>query len=346
MSKRLRSKPASSKSTKEIAFLDYGNPEACITVGLLPPNLDEDGFLIQAKAHVKAFQSGLRCYQYEKGVRDGKPFEKPTFSVAYLEFTSIPHAKRVNEQLHEKVFLEPGTGDNMSCQCNKPVVGRVFLPPAARENSINHGPTYEAFCKAREEKGQGTQLRAVIEGLKEKLRIKSKTNSKSKLKSLKKRKSDEKPAALLSTNFSEDSSARSNPAQKISADGNLDRKPTEKRKKSRNKPRNKSVNTEDALSSVQKSKEINRESKKAKIKRDTESEKIEAAHFSRLRPKPSKTETNVPTNSARKSPVPPNPSDTSEMAKVTKPKQARKKIVKRKKDDTSSAKQESMTYPS
>lgn len=148
MSKRLRSR---NKQKKDQAFLEYGNPDVCVTVRLLPPSLSQDEFHKQAEEHAETLKAGFRELYYQKGTRDVKAFEKPAFSVAQYEFGSPVVAAKVREQLHGKVFHEPETDDNMACVCVKPIVGVIPVAPVPDTEKIDHGAIFDAFCKLRKE---------------------------------------------------------------------------------------------------------------------------------------------------------------------------------------------------
>lgn len=164
--RKLRLRPKTQKAKKEHVYLEYGNPDACATVRLLPPSLDEQSFLTQAKAHSEALRNGYREFNYQTGTRDVKLFEKPAFSVAHFEFSSVSQAAKVREQLLLKIFHEPQTEDNMLCQVSKPVLGMVYSRPVAKEVSVDHGSTFKAFCSLREETGKAVLLRSIIDELK------------------------------------------------------------------------------------------------------------------------------------------------------------------------------------
>lgn len=169
MSKKLRLWPKAQKAKKEHVYLEYGNPDACATIRLLPPSLDEQSFLSQAREHSEALKNGYREFNYQIGTRDFKLFEKPTFSVAHFEFSSVLQATEVREQLQLKIFHEPETEDNMSCQVLKPVLGMVYTNPVARKDvSVDHGSTFKTFCSLREETGKKVLLRSIIDELKAK----------------------------------------------------------------------------------------------------------------------------------------------------------------------------------
>lgn len=170
MSKKLRPSSKNQKRKKENVYLAYGNPDACATIRLLPPSLDEQTFLSQAYEHSEALKngSGYREFNYQMGTRDVKLFEKPLFSVAYFEFSSVGQATKVREQLSLKIFHEPQTEDNMLCQVVKPVLGMVYSNPVARDGNVDHGSTFKSFCSLREETGKKVLLRSIIDELKAK----------------------------------------------------------------------------------------------------------------------------------------------------------------------------------
>lgn len=177
--------------------MEYSNPELCIAVRLLPPTLDEEGFLAQGKIHAEALKSGFRNLYYQRGTRDVKLFEKPAYSTAYFEFNSVAQASKARDQLHEKIFLEPGTDDNMSCQCVKPIFGKVYPLPVARDVKVDHGSMFEMFSKLREENGQSVLLKAIMDEQKvaqKKLRLEKKKLKKLKADSIvSKQKQDDVP---------------------------------------------------------------------------------------------------------------------------------------------------------
>lgn len=178
MSPGLKTTSGKPKHKNEPLYLDGGDPDVCLTVRLLPPKLGPDDFLNQAKAHSEAFNARSIGLSYEQGTREVKPFEKPTFSVAHVQFASAQLAAQAKEQLDGKIFHEPETDDNMSCQCIKSLVGRVYVSPVADASKVSHGSQFHAFSKLREEKGGHVLLRELLDDSKQQLRSRRKRKKK------------------------------------------------------------------------------------------------------------------------------------------------------------------------
>lgn len=181
MTPGLRTTSSRPNFKSEPLYLEGGDPDVCLTVRLLPPNLGREGFLEQAKFHSDVLKTRPFGLLYEHGTRDTKPFEQPIFSVAHVQFATASLASQAKEQLDGRSFIEPETEDNMACQCVKSVVGRIYVGPVADSSKISHGGLFEAFCKLREEKLGHAMLRELLEVPKTKLKrsrkLKTKANA-------------------------------------------------------------------------------------------------------------------------------------------------------------------------
>lgn len=176
-----------------------------LTLRLLPPNLTKEQFIEQLDSHTTLSKDGsIVDSYYVQGCYPSKPFEKPTYSRAYLLFNNQLTLDQFMRDLSGKSFIEPETNDSL-----KPAIGKSLynkMPPSKpNTNSVTSkkyedDEFYKEFLSLLESNKADTfDLALISKKLKKKSRDKKKKDKEPKKKEDKKGKLKEENKRLAKT---------------------------------------------------------------------------------------------------------------------------------------------------
>lgn len=204
-----------------------------LNLRLLPPTLTKDQFMEQLHNHTTLLKDGsiIDSY-YVEGCYPTKPYEKPTYSRAYLLFKNQVLLDQFMKEIHGKSFIELETNDSLIPAIGKSLYNK--MPTSGRSNNLSASKNYEddefykEFLSLLETSNADSfDIATVNKKLKKRNRDKMKKDKDPKKKDVKKSKSKEetkKPA--------KPKTAKSTKTAEKTGDGT---KTTTKKKRNRNK---------------------------------------------------------------------------------------------------------------
>lgn len=113
-----------------------------LTVRLLPPTLTKDQFKEQLANYTTLLKDGSICdYYYVQGCYPTKPYEKPTYSRAYLLFKNQVSLDQFMKEINGKSFIELETNDSLIPAIGKSLYNK--MPIERLNNTASTSKKYE-----------------------------------------------------------------------------------------------------------------------------------------------------------------------------------------------------------